>query len=166
MDQKFALEKIIRTLENSTYSFMVRSIATHRNLVTVHSSHQPSGFNCVIDIDDRSQVQVSFLIRYPSKLSIESSPDILLYISKANVYRNSHPGNWSFDIEEGELIYYYQWFCDPTGNNFETIFSDLLLRCILSFECAHESIQELIEGKINAEQAVGEFIKRTTAYFN
>lgn len=159
-------EKIIRAVEKLSYKFSIRPIASQRTLITVHYDSRPTGFNCVLDILDGNRAQINFLIRYPRKLNIDQSPDILLFTGLANSYRTLHNGYWNFDIENGELIYCYQWHCDPTGLNFDLLFSGLLLNCCTSFDNAREALKNLIDEKINAEQAVGDFIKRTTAFFN
>lgn len=166
MNHEPTAEKIIQSLQRQQLEFAIRPIATHRMLITVHSDTSPVGFNCVLDIMEGALNQVNFLIRFSSKLTIDESPDILLFAGLANSHRNIHPGYWNYDIDEGELIYCYQWHCDPTGNQFEEIFDDLLTRCFASFDNARDALKALVEGKINAEQAVGEFIKRTTAFFN
>lgn len=166
MNYEPASEKIILSLEKLPYKFSIRQIATYRNLITVHYKSSPVGYNCVLDILEGSHTQVNFLIRYPGKMSVENSPDMLLFSGLANSNRNIHPGYWNYNMENEELVYCCQWYCDPSGHHFEAIFTNLLNNCFVAYDSAFKAIKDLIDGKINADQAVGEFIKRTNAFFN
>ncbi|MDP3444838.1 MAG: hypothetical protein Q8T08_18420 [Ignavibacteria bacterium] len=153
-------------VENTGLHFERIDRETSVSLIGVQFDISDSTATCFLSIRHDTPSFITFQIPYPLNLTEKSKNSFVKYCNLINTQSNYHPGHWIMDIDNKQLQYYYRWYCDATGHQFDSLFREALIGCITTFIDCSPGITKMNSGEATPEEAVRMFLKIKNAWKN
>jgi hypothetical protein len=136
------------------------------SFISVRFEINASHATCFLSIQHNTPSFITFQLPFLLNLTQQNVDSFIKYSNLMNTQSNFHPGHWILDSDKKHLQYYYRWYCDATGNHFDSLFREALIGCITTFIDCSPGITKLSLGEATPEEAVRIFLKIKNAWKN